>query len=78
MMKSASILVMASLAALLGGCGERDQSLESTANNRPDAKPWQGANNPYVAKGWNAGDQKSWETQIRTRTLTQNEYGKVK
>ncbi len=59
----------------LAACSERPQ----TANpRRSDTLAWQGANDPYVAPGWKAGDKTSWEEQIRTRAQTQNEYAKTK
>jgi hypothetical protein len=61
----------------LGGCGEVDQSLSKSAS-KPDAHAYQGANNPYVVKGWTPGNKASWESQMRTRSLTQNEYNRIK
>ncbi|RJF99836.1 hypothetical protein [Noviherbaspirillum saxi] len=63
--------------ALLGGCGEMDQSKTAGTTNRSDVAPWQGAKNAYVIQGWSPGDQGSWETQLRTRGQLQNEYVKV-
>ena len=68
-------LVMVLLTAALAACGERDQSL--AAGKKPDTKPWQAAQTPYTVKTWSAGDKTSWETQMRTRAQTQNEYAKV-
>jgi hypothetical protein len=63
------------LAGSLAGCGERAQ----TANPRKsDTAAWQGADDPYVASGWKAGDKASWEEQMRTRAQAQNEYTKAK
>ncbi len=63
-------------AMLLAACSEKDQSLTATVN-KSDGKPWQGAQNGYVVKGWTPGDKTSWESQLRTRAQTQNEYVKV-
>jgi hypothetical protein len=67
-------LILAAAAAVLAGCGEPDQSKTTDNTNRSDVVPWKGANNPYVAKGWNPGNQGSWENQIRSRGQLQNEY----
>jgi major membrane immunogen (membrane-anchored lipoprotein) len=69
-------LVCAALAAagMLAGCGERDQSLANTA--RADGL-WKGAKNEFVAKGWTPGTKEAWETQLRTRAQTQNEYNRT-
>ena len=71
-----TVLILAS-AALLAACGEPDQTKTSGNTNRGDAVPWQGANNPHVVKGWNPGNQASWENQIRARGQLQNEYGRT-
>jgi len=70
-------LIVASCAALLAGCGEKEQIKSADTTNRHDVAPWQGAKNPFLAKGWTPGDEKSWETQLRTRGQSQNEYVKV-
>jgi len=63
-------------AVLLSACGEKDQSLSATAS-KPDDKPWKGANNEFMAKGWAPGDRAAWENQLRGRAQSQNEYAKV-
>lgn len=60
----------------LAGCSEPDQSLYSS-NAKADAKPWQGAQDPFVAAGWQPGDKMRWENHLRQRAQTQNEYLKV-
>lgn len=62
--------------SLLPACGEKDQS-QAEARKGPDAKLWQGTNNPYVVKGWSVGDKTSWEGQLKARAQTQNEYAKA-
>lgn len=61
----------------LAGCGEVDQSL-STSSSKADAHAYQGAHNQYVVKGWTPGNKASWEAQMRTRSLTQNESNRIK
>ncbi|WP_409970330.1 hypothetical protein [Piscinibacter sp.] len=67
-----SALVMATV---LAACGEKIQTTSSP--KKADAKAWQGADDPFVAPGWQAGDRTSWENQLRTRNQAQNEYNKV-
>jgi hypothetical protein len=69
--------MLAASLALLAGCGEIDQSKVAGKTNRDDVPAWQGAKNAYVVKGWTPGSQTSWETQLRTRGQSQNEYVKV-
>ena len=71
-------LFMLPLLALLvlAGCGEKDQSIVASGH-KTDGKPWQGAQDPYVAGGWTPGDKARWETQLRTRAQSQNEYNRV-
>ena len=63
------------LAAGLAACGE--PTTNAKAPKTADAKAWQGTSGPYAAAGWQAGDQTSWEEQMRTRARSQNEYAKV-
>jgi uncharacterized protein YceK len=71
------LLLLATSAILIAGCGEVDQSTTAENTNR-DAKPWQGAQAAYMAPGWKAGNQGEWETQIRTRGQAQNEYPRTR
>ncbi len=59
----------------LAGCNERDQSLNTSAA-KSDGQPWQGVQNGFAAPGYQAGDKVRWETQMRQRAQTQNEYVK--
>ena len=72
----AIIPVLSVCALLLAACGERDQTLRG-AYNRSDGQPWQGAHDPFLAKGWSPGDKATWETQLRDRAQRQNEYVKI-
>lgn len=67
------IVVVAAMAALLSACGEKPQT---AATKKSDGKPWEGAQNSFVAQGWKAGDQGSWDAQMRTRAQGQNEYSR--
>ena len=64
-------------AGLLGGCGERDQRIDASAA-KPDGQGWQGAQNSFVAPGYQPGDKTRWQTQLRERAQTQNEYVRIK
>lgn len=70
------ILIVAVLATGLAGCGEKAQTAQPAAK-KSDGKAWDGAQNAYVAEGWKAGDQASWETQMRLRAQNQNEYSRA-
>lgn len=67
------IVIVAAMAALLSACGEKPQT---AATKKSDGKPWEGAQNSFVAQGWKAGDQGSWDAQMRTRAQGQNEYSR--
>ena len=63
------------LAAMaLGGCGEKAQV---AATKKYDGKPWEASQSAYVVQGWKAGDQASWEQQLKARSQNQNEYARA-
>ena len=60
---------------VLSACGEKPQGLGGVKN---DAAPFTGTGKTYAVQGWKQGDQKSWESQIRARTMNgQNDYVKA-
>ena len=65
--------IAAALAAVLalGACTEKPQTLSP---RKADSKAWDAAQNGFVSSGWKAGDQASWEDQMRARAQSQNEY----
>jgi len=72
-MRTSSKLVIVAAAVIavlgLGGCGEREQVVvykQGKYQGKPDAKPWENAQ-------WNK-NQVQWETALKTRNLSQNEY----
>ncbi len=69
-------MVVAAVAALaLSACTEKPQMLGSNPN---DEQPYAGSKYPYAAPGWNAGDKKSWQEQLRVRTQRgQDEYSRM-
>lgn len=67
------ICIAASLLAL-AGCGEKPQEL---GVNKSDVPAFQGTGSNFTAPGWKPGDKTSWEQQLKTRGLGQNDYAKV-
>lgn len=70
------LLACASL-VMLAGCSEFDQSTAESRSYPNDTPPWKASKNPYVEKGWTAGDKVSWEKQLRSRSQAQDEYVKI-
>jgi hypothetical protein len=68
------LLLVAAIVAL-GGCMEVEQTVSEKQIGQTvkrDTMPW---NNEPLANGpkWTKGDRNSWEEQIKTRQLAQNE-----
>ena len=75
-------VVVVLLASLVSGCGERSQVVvyeSGKYQGKTDTKPWE--NSPgaalYTTSKWTGGDQASWETALRTRNQSQNEYSRA-
>ena len=66
--------LMALPLVLLGACGEKPQV---TTAKKHDAQAFQGTGDGYAVAGWKAGDQTSWEQQMRIRAQGQNEYSRA-
>lgn len=59
----------------LSACGEKPQTAQT---RKSDSQAWAGApGDPYAVPGWKAGDQASWEQQMRARAQGQNEYSRA-
>ncbi|MGM9489933.1 hypothetical protein [Ideonella sp. YS5] len=74
-----SLAVVVAIALLLPACKEHSQA-EPAAMKKADAKAYTGAAGEpkvYTATGWTAGDDASWQNQIRGRTQGQNEYVRI-
>jgi hypothetical protein len=69
-----ALALLALLAALLSGCGERVQTSDQFAGRRGLQPAWDAAANPFVVPGWKSGDQASWQAQMTKRAQNQNEY----
>jgi hypothetical protein len=82
-MRLPGAVIAASLAAiLLVACGQREQVAEGqrTYQGKRDTKAWDNEPLAYAlnhGSKWSKGDQASWEKQIKTRQLTQNEYQRI-
>ena len=59
---------------MLAGCAEKPQV---AATRKADGKPWEASSTGYVASGWKAGDQASWEQQLKMRSQGQDEYSRA-
>ncbi len=74
--------VVVLFASLVSGCGERSQVVDYKSGKyqgKTDAKPWESEPGaaPYTTSKWTGGDKTSWETAIRTRNQSQNEYNRT-
>ena len=68
--------------AAMTGCGEKEQVVvyhQGKYQGKSDTKPWE--NDPgaslYTTSKWKGGDKGSWETALRSRNQSQNEYTRV-
>jgi len=60
----------------LAACAERDQVADfkkGKYQGKPDTPAWDNAPLAYGSGKWTKGDRASWENQIKTRQLGQNE-----
>jgi len=69
-------------AAVLGlaACGEAEQVVvykQGKYQGKADTQPWNNAPLAYGGNDWTKGDKASWEKQINTRNLGQNEYRRI-
>lgn len=66
------VLILAGGVLALAACGERPQVVnykQGTYQGKPDTPPY--ANAPFN------GNEQQWDSAIRTRNLTQNEYKRI-
>jgi hypothetical protein len=71
-MRTAGILSLVTMAALLVACGEKPQAMQA---HRSDVAAYKGVDSKFAAPYWNAGDKVSWEQSLKARAqYTQNEY----
>lgn len=65
-------LVLATSA--LAACGDKPQAAGGRIVGTP---AYTGAVSISVAPGWKAGDEASWDQQMRNRAKAQNEYARI-
>lgn len=72
---SGAALLSVGLGLALAGCAEKPQT---AAGKKSDAKAYAGSSGDaaFNAGNWKAGDQASWEQQIKARNQAQNEYAR--
>ena len=72
-------LVLSIAAGVVGlaACGEKPQIAAPKGERKADAKGYTGAAADYNAPGWKAGDEASWQQQLKQRAQAQNEYVRV-
>ncbi|HMM84229.1 MAG: hypothetical protein ACLGIT_09225 [Gammaproteobacteria bacterium] len=73
--RTPTALALLVAAAALAACG--DAATTDSAARKSDVPAWRGADNPYVTEGWKAGDEASWQQQMRARVQAQNEYARA-
>lgn len=65
----------------LSACGNREEIAEGKRSyqGKPDSQSWNNAPQAAEYRGgkWTQGDRASWETDIKARQLTQNEYKRI-
>jgi hypothetical protein len=70
------LVVTAAALGALAACGESPQTGQAPLK-KLDTPAANGAQNAYVAPGWNVGNESSWEQQMRKRVQGQNEYTRI-
>ena len=78
-MRQGLTLLTLSIAASVGftACSEKPQIAAASGERKADAKGYSGAAADYNAPGWKAGDEASWQQQLKQRAQAQNEYVRV-
>lgn len=74
-----ALLALLIAVSFLAACGEREQVAEGkrTYQGKRDTKAWDNEPLSYGSGKWTKGDQASWEQEIKTRQMTQNEYQRI-
>jgi hypothetical protein len=72
-MRRTAAVVAFSILALVAACAERDQST-ANAKRTADKPAWDSTNTKYDAAGYTHGDKGAWESQLRERAQSQNDY----
>jgi hypothetical protein len=66
------------LALVLTACGEKVQTIPVGSERKADGQTWQNTDSRYLAPGWTAGDESSWNAQLANRAQAQNDYAQRK
>jgi hypothetical protein len=77
MMRTGTLALALGMACVLAACGEKPQIAASKGERKSDAKGFTGADPGYSVPGWKAGDEASWQQQLKQRAQSQNEYVRV-
>jgi hypothetical protein len=69
------LILLAAVSLSLAACGEKPQELVHTTK---DATAFSGTGKAFMGSGWKAGDQASWESQLKARTqYGQNDFSRM-
>ena len=66
-----AVLVVLTAVFGLAACTEKPQT---SGSRKADSEIWVAGAPAFAASGWKAGDQASWQEQMRARAQNQNEY----
>jgi len=68
-------LFVVALVAVMSGCGEKPQALQTSGR---DAPAYGGTGKAFTTAGWLQGDKASWESQLKARSqYGQNDYTRM-
>ena len=73
-MSAVRLGLLAMVAILLAGCGERVQTIPPGGERKSDTAVWENKDKRFLAPGWTPGDQASWNAQLVDRAQAQNDY----
>ena len=73
------IAAVGTLAVLATGCMKPEAETARKPgmySGKPDTRPFEAGRTEFTYGNWSAGDKASWETNLRARNQSQNEYAK--
>ena len=73
-MSAVRLGLLAMVAILLAGCGERVQTIPPGGERKSDTAVWENKDKRFLAAGWTPGDQASWNAQLVDRAQGQNDF----
>lgn len=77
----ASAALVVAAAAFAAGCGEKPQDAPIKSGKyqgKPDTRPWEGDKLAFDSGNFKRGDKEAWESALKNRAQSQNEYVRVK